>query len=113
MQLHGRSCKKAKQTLQQLFDVPLDQLETSHPNVSLCKDCEKCLASIGRLTIQLQNFCSQVLQKLRAYIADFAYSVGKAMKQSFPRAKVTMASNSNWSSFKSCISQMPCIFGSN
>ena len=65
--LHGRSCEKAKQTLQQLSDVPLDQLEeTSHPNASLCRDCEKCLDSIGRLTIQLQSFRSQVLQKLRA-----------------------------------------------
>ena len=69
-QLHGQSCEKAKQTLQQLSDVPLDQLvETSHPNASLCRDCEKCLDSIGRLIIQLQSFRSQV----------------------FPRAKITMA----------------------
>ena len=49
-QLYGQICKKAKQTLQQLSDVPLDQLETSHPNASLCKDCEKCLGSIASIT---------------------------------------------------------------
>ena len=64
---HGRSCEKSKRTLQQLSSVSLDLLvETSHPNASLCKDCEKCLDSINKLTTQLQNLRSQVLQKLGA-----------------------------------------------
>lgn len=83
--LHGRSCEKAKQTLQQLSNVPLDLLmETSHPNASLCKDCEKCLDSIGKLTTQLQNFRSQVIQKLQALNrTEQARIVRKRPSQSF------------------------------
>ena len=63
MRLHGRSCEKANPAA-----VPLDQLvETSHyPNAFLCRGCEKCLDSIGRLTTQSQSFRYQVLQKLQA-----------------------------------------------
>jgi len=62
MRLHGRSCEIANPAA-----VPLDQLvETSHPNASLCRGCEKCLDSIGRLTTQSQNFRYQVLQELQA-----------------------------------------------
>ena len=83
--LHGRSCEKVKQTLQQLSDVPLDLLlETSHPNASLCKDCGKCLDSIGKLTTQLQKLRSQVFQKLQTLnITEQARIARKRPSQSF------------------------------
>ena len=64
---HGRSCGNAKQTLQQISDVPLHLLaEIRDPSALICKDCEKILENISKLTKQLQNLRSQVLQNLQA-----------------------------------------------
>lgn len=50
---HGRSCENAKQTLQQISDVPLHLLvEINDPSALLCKDCEKSLENISKLTKQ-------------------------------------------------------------